>query len=65
MRIVRRTNNEVTGGNDMRELMGLVWWFFGPVIVVSGLFLGLLLLGPVIGVGLLCVLAYGLLAGKE
>ena len=49
----------------MRELMGLVWRFFGPLVIVTGLVLGLSLLGPIIGIGLLCVLAYGLLSGNE
>ncbi len=47
----------------MRELLGLISWFFGPLIVVSVFVLGLSLLGPVIGIGLLCVIAYRLLAG--
>ena len=47
----------------MRELLGLVWWFFGLLIVVWAVVLGLSLLGPVIGIGLLCVIAYRLLVG--
>ncbi len=49
----------------MRELMGLVSWFFGPLIVVGVVVLGLSLLGPVIGIGLLCVIVYALLSGGE
>ena len=49
----------------MRDLFGLVWWFFGMLIVVWVVVLGLSLLGPVIGTGLLCVIVYALLSGGK
>ncbi len=49
----------------MRELLGLISWFFGMLIVVGVVVLGLSLLGPVIGIGLLCVIVYGLFADGE
>ncbi len=44
------------------ELLKLVWWFFGPLVIFLTLGLIGMALGPVIGIGLLCVIAYRLLA---
>ena len=49
----------------MRELLGLVWWFVGPLVIYLTLGLIGMALGPVLGLGLLCVIAYGLLADGE
>lgn len=49
----------------MRELIGLVWWFVGPLVIYLALGLIGMALGPVIGIGLLCVIVYGLPANGE
>ncbi len=49
----------------MRELLGLVWWFVGPLVIYLTLGLIGMALGPVLGLGLFCVIVYGLLAGSE
>ncbi len=49
----------------MRELLGMVWWFVGPLVIYLTLGLIGMALGPVLGLGLLCVIVYGLLAGRE
>lgn len=49
----------------MRELLGLVWWFVGPLFIYLTLGLIGMALGPVLGLGLLCVFVYGLLADGE
>ena len=46
----------------MREILGLVWWFFGPLVIYLTLGLIGMALGPVIGIGLLCVIAHRLLS---
>jgi hypothetical protein len=49
----------------MREFLVVVWWFFGPAAIYLALGLIGMALGPVIGIGLLCVVAYGLLSDGE
>ena len=49
----------------MRELLGLVWWFVGPLVIYLTLGLMGMAFGPVLGLGLLYVIVYGLLAGSE
>lgn len=49
----------------MRELLGLVWWFVGPVVIYLALGLIGMALRPVLGLGLLCVIVCALLAGRE
>jgi len=49
----------------MRELLGLVWWFFGPLVIYLTLGLIGMALGPVLGLGLLCIVVFGLLHGDE
>ena len=44
--------------------MGRVWWFFGPPVIYLALGLIGMALGPVIGIGLLCVIAYRLRASE-
>ena len=49
----------------MRELMGLVWWFVGPVVIYLALGLIGMALGPVLGIGLLFVVVCGLVGGRD
>lgn len=48
----------------MRESLGLVWWFFGALVIYLTLGVIGTAVGPVIGIGLLCVIAYRLLADE-
>ncbi len=49
----------------MRELLGLVWWFVGPLAIYLTLGLIGMALGPVLGIGLLFVVVCGLFSGRD
>ena len=49
----------------MRELLGLLGWFFGPVVIFLTLGLICMALGPLIGVGLVCLIVFAILTDRS